>query len=193
MSGAVEETGGAVEKAAATIEEMIGGPKPLTLPEDFEMTGSWERAQRAPTSVSPVSPAEWMVGMGYHRQRHEPLTDAEAEVYEACVRGDSGVREYARGTDRSPGTVGNLLRRARDKVHARDRSCHRVTFAIKSGDLVADCPCDGFKYRGWCAHVAFLWWRWAGKCNLAVTDLDTRHKYTIVPPWLSVAREGSRA
>ena len=28
MSGAVEETGGAVEKAAATIEEMIGGAGP---------------------------------------------------------------------------------------------------------------------------------------------------------------------
>jgi DNA-binding CsgD family transcriptional regulator len=187
---------GAVEEAAAEIERTIGGPAPLEIPEEFEMGGSWERAQRAPADASPASnPAEWHVLMGYQDASHEPLTDAEEEVYRACVLGDAGVREYARETDRSPGTVGNLLRRARDKRHARDLSHHRVTFAIKDGDVIADCPCDGFKYRGWCAHVAFLWWRWAGKCNLAVTDLDTRHKYCSPPWWIAVdsGREGSRA
>ena len=44
------------------------------------------------------------------------LTDAEREVYEAVERGEYGVREYARRTDRQPGTVGNLLARAREKV-----------------------------------------------------------------------------
>lgn len=43
------------------------------------------------------------------------LTDAEREVYQAVVDGPFGVREYARQTDRSPGTLGNLLRRARNK------------------------------------------------------------------------------
>ncbi|MDQ2073502.1 sigma-70 region 4 domain-containing protein [Haloarcula sp. H-GB4] len=44
------------------------------------------------------------------------LTDAEREVYEAVGMGQHGPREYARKTGRSPGTVGNLLRRAREKV-----------------------------------------------------------------------------
>jgi DNA-directed RNA polymerase specialized sigma24 family protein len=45
----------------------------------------------------------------------EPLTDAERRAYEACENGQYGVREFARATDRSPGTVGNLLARARAK------------------------------------------------------------------------------
>jgi len=44
------------------------------------------------------------------------LTDAEREAYDAVVLGDFGVREYARDTSRSPGTIGNLLSRARDKL-----------------------------------------------------------------------------
>ena len=100
-------------------------------------------------------------------------------------------RLYARETDRAPGTIGNLLARAREKRHARDLSHHRVTFAVKDGGVIAECPCDGFHYRGWCAHVALLWWRWAGKCDLCVTDLDTRHKYLMPPPWLSVGGDGS--
>jgi DNA-directed RNA polymerase specialized sigma24 family protein len=45
----------------------------------------------------------------------DPLTDAERKAYEAVENGEYGVREYARVTDRSPGTVGNLLARARAK------------------------------------------------------------------------------
>lgn len=45
-----------------------------------------------------------------------PLTEAEREVYEAVGMGQYGPREYARKTGRSPGTVGNLLRRAREKL-----------------------------------------------------------------------------
>jgi len=44
------------------------------------------------------------------------LTDAEREAYVAVERGDCGVREFARRTGRSPGTVGNLLARAREKL-----------------------------------------------------------------------------
>lgn len=44
------------------------------------------------------------------------LSDSECEVYEAVEQDGFGVREYARKTGRSPGTVGNLLRRARQKV-----------------------------------------------------------------------------
>jgi DNA-directed RNA polymerase specialized sigma24 family protein len=44
------------------------------------------------------------------------LTDAEREVYEAVDMGQYGPRQYARETGRSPGTVSNLLRRAREKL-----------------------------------------------------------------------------
>jgi DNA-directed RNA polymerase specialized sigma24 family protein len=44
------------------------------------------------------------------------LSEAEREAYEAVVLGDTGAREFARDTDRAPGTVGNLLRRARRRL-----------------------------------------------------------------------------
>jgi DNA-binding CsgD family transcriptional regulator len=46
----------------------------------------------------------------------DKLTEAERDAYESVERGPHGVREYARQTERSPGTVGNLLRRARAKL-----------------------------------------------------------------------------
>lgn len=50
------------------------------------------------------------------RWQYRELTDAELEVYRKVERYGRGPREIARRTDRSPGTVGNLLRRARDKL-----------------------------------------------------------------------------
>lgn len=44
------------------------------------------------------------------------LTDAEREAYEAVRVDGAGVREYARRTDRRPGTIGNLLARAERKL-----------------------------------------------------------------------------
>jgi len=54
----------------------------------------------------------------YERERPDlsPLTEAEREVYESVECGEYGVREYGRRTDRQPGTIGNLLARAREKV-----------------------------------------------------------------------------
>lgn len=50
------------------------------------------------------------------------LTDAERDAYEAVVLGDAGTREYQRSRGySSPGTVSNLLARARNKV-GRQRS-----------------------------------------------------------------------
>lgn len=46
------------------------------------------------------------------------LTAAERDVWNSVQCGPYGPREYARLTDRSPGTVGNLLRRARAKLGA---------------------------------------------------------------------------
>jgi len=48
------------------------------------------------------------------------LTDAEREAFEAIEQDGYGVREYARETGRSPGTVGNLLRRARLRLDDAD-------------------------------------------------------------------------
>jgi DNA-directed RNA polymerase specialized sigma24 family protein len=51
-----------------------------------------------------------------HKRDLTALTAAQMDAYLTCDLGDVGVREYARQTDRSPGTVGNLLSRARDNV-----------------------------------------------------------------------------
>lgn len=56
----------------------------------------------------------------YERQNLSVLTDAEREVYEAVEEGEYGPREYARKTERVPGTVGNLLARARRKLGRED-------------------------------------------------------------------------
>lgn len=44
------------------------------------------------------------------------LTEAELDAYRNVEIEGVGPRELARRTDRSPGTVGNLLRRAREKL-----------------------------------------------------------------------------
>jgi DNA-binding CsgD family transcriptional regulator len=44
------------------------------------------------------------------------LTPAERDAYNAVRRGEYGPREFARQTDRSPGTVSNLLARAEQKL-----------------------------------------------------------------------------
>lgn len=48
------------------------------------------------------------------------LTEAEREVYIAVEREGVPVRQLARETDRRPGTVGNLLKRARLRLDDRD-------------------------------------------------------------------------
>ncbi|WP_323173805.1 sigma factor-like helix-turn-helix DNA-binding protein [Natrialba sp. PRR66] len=49
------------------------------------------------------------------------LTDAEREAYVACRENGTGVREFARRTDRRPGTIGNLLSRAEAKLEEGTR------------------------------------------------------------------------
>jgi DNA-directed RNA polymerase specialized sigma24 family protein len=56
----------------------------------------------------------------YQDDPADPLTDAERRAYEAVENGGYGVREFARWTNRAPGTVGNLLRRARAKIGGSD-------------------------------------------------------------------------
>ena len=43
------------------------------------------------------------------------LTDAERKVYVAVRLNGVGVRKHARETERSPGTIGNLLYRAEQR------------------------------------------------------------------------------
>lgn len=44
------------------------------------------------------------------------LTDTERDAFEAVRMGDQGVVEYADNTDRSQGTISNLLARAERKL-----------------------------------------------------------------------------
>lgn len=54
--------------------------------------------------------------VGVRREDLDKLTDAERKAYVACRINGVGVREQARFSGRSPGTVGNLLRRAEEKL-----------------------------------------------------------------------------
>ena len=49
------------------------------------------------------------------------LSETEREVFQAVEQDSYGVREYARKTGRSPGTIGNLLSRARRKIGGDQR------------------------------------------------------------------------
>jgi DNA-directed RNA polymerase specialized sigma24 family protein len=49
----------------------------------------------------------------------DDLTGAERKAYVACRINGVGGREQARFSGRSPGTVGNLLRRAEKKLEQR--------------------------------------------------------------------------
>lgn len=53
---------------------------------------------------------------GLDEWRYPQLTDAEREAYVRVKRHGIGPREQARMTGRSPGTLSNLLRRAREKL-----------------------------------------------------------------------------
>lgn len=64
-------------------------------------------------------------------------------------------------------------------------SRHRVLFALYEGDLIAECECNGHRFRDWCAHVALLWWKWS-RGDLGVTDLDTGRTHLSAPWWLSI-------
>ena len=78
----------------------------------------WVRGQIVVTHLDtgreyPTPPA-WLSLDG--RTDYDDLTPAELDAYLTCDRGATGVREYADLTGRSPGTVGNLLGRARDSL-----------------------------------------------------------------------------
>jgi len=59
----------------------------------------------------------------------------------------------------------------------------RVLFALEDDRLKAQCSCDGWHYRDWCAHVASCWWRWV-RGQIIVRHLDTGREYQHPPAWL---------
>lgn len=170
------------------LPQQIGGPSTLSMPEDWTLSTSWQRAQRESDDGGPINDAERLVyltesetphrvlwalqgrtllaecdcqGHQYNdgwcahvaslwwqwvrgdvvvthldtgRQYPEPpawlrldddptayeqLTPAELDAYLTCDLGSLGVREYARRSGRSPGTVGNLLGAARKEMEGR--------------------------------------------------------------------------
>jgi len=130
----------AVEEARDRLQNELGDPPILRLPDGWETSGSWQRAQEHDADVSPDGPA----------------------VFSVMLRRDSGEMG----------------------------SRHRVLFCIHSGELRAECDCNGFDHRQWCAHVALLWWRWS-RGRLWVHDTDSQRTYLLPPAWMSV-REGSQ-
>jgi len=131
-----------VEEVADGLDRRLGSPPTLTFPDDWELSRSWYRAQKASANVGSHNPAEWGMVLG-HPDSVEP------------------------------------------------GGYHRLLFAVYQGELVAECDCDGWRYRGWCAHVAHLWWRWV-RGRLVVVDLDTDQRYPDPPCWLTVDEEGDR-
>ncbi|WP_267162954.1 SWIM zinc finger family protein [Halovenus salina] len=60
---------------------------------------------------------------------------------------------------------------------------HRVVFVLDGARLRARCPCAGYHYRDWCAHVASLWWQWV-RGEIVVTHRQTGREYEMPPRWL---------
>lgn len=129
-----------VEDVAEGLNRRLTALPTLTFPEDWTLTDSWHRAQRASANVGTHNPAEWGMVLG-----HPDSVD--------------------------PGGY------------------HRLLFAVFRGQLVAECDCDGYRYRGWCAHVAWMWWAWV-RSRVVVADLDTGRRYESPPWWLTVEEEG---
>lgn len=117
------------------LDGYLGDPPELRFPQDWTLSGAWQRAQTASSHVGPSN-------------------EAYFDVLLSRENGDWG-----------------------DK--------HRVLFALKDGRLRAECDCKAWTHRGWCAHVAHLWWRWVRE-DLAVTDLDADRTHLSPPWWLSI-------
>lgn len=67
---------------------------------------------------------------------------------------------------------------------------HRVVFVLDGATLRAECSCPGWQYRGFCPHVAKLWWRWV-RGRLGVTHRQTGREYQSPPKWLRLGeRDG---
>jgi hypothetical protein len=59
----------------------------------------------------------------------------------------------------------------------------RVVFVLDGCRIRAECPCDGFHYRGWCAHVASLWWQWC-RGRILVRHMQSGRDHRLPPGWI---------
>lgn len=87
-------------------------------------------------------------------------------------------------TERDRG--GRLGNDAERMVWLENGDPHRVVFALSGDTLRAECSCDGYRYHGFCAHLASCWWRWV-RGRLVVSHLDTGREYRHPPSWLWVS------
>lgn len=67
---------------------------------------------------------------------------------------------------------------------------HRLVFVLsrESNEVLADCSCSGHHFRGFCAHVASVWWQWVNG-RIAINELETDRKHRHPPAWATVDDE----
>jgi len=61
-------------------------------------------------------PPSWLLIDCEPSEQLDRLSPAELDAFLHCEIGDAGVRQWARERDRAPGTIGNLLASARQKL-----------------------------------------------------------------------------
>jgi len=71
---------------------------------------------------------------------------------------------------------------------------HRVLFVLDDRELFAECDCAGHRHRGWCAHVARMYWDWTrNKPGHAVDVYDLAHNSVYQTPPYGVTLAGADA
>jgi hypothetical protein len=91
-----------------------------------------------------------------------------------------------RRVDREPVRL-ERLGRIRWRVRVGEGAPHRVVCATRSGAVVADCDCAGWRYGRWCAHVAAVFRAYVRR-ELDLADLDRGPAEEVEALWRGRAR-----